>query len=217
LTDCYAISRRLNVCKHTVRGGLILSCLAVLLTVGMVVTLAGCGESDSSIKLSDSVPSGFTSSEVDGIRLAYPDSWDVEESPGSLSVDSLDGSVSLSMLHVRASNIEDIPGLEIYKGDDLDHDVDSAAESSHAKGTEIKRIAKGADGPATIYRYELSGETEAGNEIHGYWQYTFSGNSYYMVMVTSSKETFDSHRDQMLGILNSQKLSDPEAPQKVLD
>lgn len=183
----------------------------------MAVTLAGCGEYDPSIKLSDSVPSGFKSSEVDGMRLAYPDTWDVEESPSSLSADSPDGSVSLRMLHINASNIEDIPGLEIYKGDSLDQDVDSAVESSHAKDTEIKRIDKGADGPAAIYRYELSGETETGDEIHGYWQYTFSGNSYYMVMITAPKEAFDSHKDQMLDILNSQKLSDPEVPQKVSD
>ena len=205
------------MCKNTVRGGLILSCLAVLLAVGMAVTLAGCGEYDPSIKLSDSVPSGFKSSEVDGMRLAYPDTWDVEESPGFLSADSPDGGASLLVQHWPASTIEDIPGLEIYKGDSLDQDVDSAVESSHAKGTEIKRIDKGADGPATIYRYELSGETETGDERHGYWQYTFSGNSYYMVMITAPKEAFDSHKDQMLDILNSQKLSDPEAPQKVSD
>lgn len=202
--------------KHAALGGLALSCLAVLLAVGMAVTLTACGGGDS-IKLSDSVPSGFRSRNVDDMRVAYPDTWDAEASSGSFDADSPDGGASLSVLHCRASTIEDMPTLDIYKGKILDHDVDKKAESAHAKGAKVKRVAKGTDGPAAIYRYELSGKTEAGNTIHGYWQYTFSGKGYYIVMVTAPKKEFDSKRDQMLDILNSQKLSHPKKPQRLDD
>ena len=50
--------------------------------------------------MSDSVPPGFKSSEVDGMRLAYPDTWDVEEPPGFLSADSPDGGASLIVNHL---------------------------------------------------------------------------------------------------------------------
>lgn len=36
-------------------------------------------------------------------------------------------------------------------------------------------------------------------------------------MVTASKEDFGSHKDQMLDILNSQKLSHPKKPQRLDD
>lgn len=202
--------------KHAALGGLALSCLAVLLAVGMAVTLTACGGGDS-IKLSDSVPSGFRSRKVDDMRLAYPDTWEAKASSGSLDADSPDGGASLSVLHCRASTIEDMPSLDIYKGKSLDHDVDKEVESAHAKGAKVKRVAKGSDGPAAIYRYEVSGKTEAGDTVHGYWQYTFSGKGYYIVMVTASKKDFGSHKDQMLDVLNSQKLSHPKKPQRLDD
>lgn len=202
--------------KRFALGGLAFSCLAVLLAVGMAVTLTGCGGGDS-IKLSDSVPSGFKSRKVDDMRVAYPDTWDAKESSGSLDADSPDGGASLNVLHCRASTIEDMPALDIYKGKSLDHDVDKKVEPSHAKGAKVRRVAKGTDGPAAIYRYEVSGKTEAGSTIRSYWQYTFSGKGYYIVMVTAPKKDFDSHRDQMLDVLNSQKLSHPKKPQRLDD
>lgn len=107
-----------------------------------------------------------------------------------------------------------MPSLDIYKGKSLDHDVDKEVESSHAKSTKVKRVARGSDGPAAIYRYEVSGKPKGGKAWHGYWQYTFSGKGYYIVMVTAPKEGFDSKRDQMLDILDPQKLSHPKKPQR---
>lgn len=202
--------------KRSALGGLALSCLAVLLAVGMAVTLTGCGGGDS-IKLSDSVPSGFKSHELEGVRVSYPDSWKSKESTGVLSADSPDDGVAFSALHYSADSLEDLQSFNIYKGDSLDDDVDKAVDKMMMKGLEAKRVAKGADGPAAIYRYEVSGKVKRGIAVHGYWQYTFSGRGYYVVMVTAPKKNFDSKKDQMLDILNSQKLSHPKKPQRLDD
>ena len=202
--------------KHAALGGLALSCLAVLLAVGMAVTLTACGGGDS-IKLSDSVPSGFRSRKVDDMRFAYPDDWKAKKVADEFYALAPGRSVGLAVSYYSPSVIEDIPSLDIFKGKSLDHDVDKEANANRDDGVTAKRVDKGTDGPAVIYRYEVTGKPKDGKAWHGYQQYTFSGKGYYFVSIDSDEKDFGSHKDQMLDILNSKKLSHPKKPQRLDD
>lgn len=102
----------------------------------------------------------------------------------------------------------------MYVGKSLDKDVEKYVKSSMTKDMKIKSSAKGKDGSAVIYRYEIEAKAASDEQMHAYWQYTFSGDGYYRVMAAMSEGEFSKNKDDIFAVLNSQKLSHPEAPEK---
>lgn len=194
--------------KHTVLG--IVGIVAAALVVA-TLSLMGCGGGgDSSIKLTSETPSGFKTHNVEGMSLAVPKDWKVEKLNGR----GIDAKIKGTSGSVGAMYIEE-KDTPVYVGKSLDKDVEKYVKSSKAKSMKVKSSAKGKDGSAVIYRYELEGKTVNGDQTHAYWQYTFSGDGYYEVMASIPEDDFSKNKDDILAVLNSQKLSDPEAPEKV--
>lgn len=198
--------------RHTVLG--IVGIVAAALVVA-TLSLTGCGGGSDSINLSSSTPSGFKTQKVHGMSFAIPKDWKVNEaSTYNFDADIPGTKCGFLVFDMRGEDIDNLPKLKVYKTDDLDKDVEKFVKSTVVKGTKIKSSAKGKDGSAVIYRFELAGKSEDGSSSHGYRQYTFSGDGYYLMSAMVSEKDFKDEKDDLLAVFNSQKLSDPEAPEK---